>query len=461
MWSTVQLAKRPEESGCANGSRGGGLLRMSYGPATFLLIFLAVGQAAAATAPDDIRFNRDIRPILSDNCYRCHGPDRNSRMMDLRFDRRESAIEKGAIVPGDPAASKLVARINAQDEARRMPPVYSDKKLTEQQKDLLTRWIAEGAEYEPHWAYIAPEKAAAPDAPAAIDFFVERGLQKQGLAPVGEADRRTLIRRLSFDLTGLPPTPDEVAAFINDRDPHAYEKVLDRLLASPAFGERMAVNWLDLVRYADSVGFHSDVPINVYPYRDYVIRAFNQDKPFDQFTREQLAGDLLPNPTDEQLVASAFNRLNRMTNEGGAQAKEYLVKYAADRVRTVSIAWLGSTMGCSECHDHKFDPFLQKEFYQMGAFFSDVEEEGRLFDPGELGTEHPGAARRSQATGGRDRGTADDVAQIGRREARGQPAASGRVRRVPARTDAVLAAAACGARLGRLHGSGYFRLQRS
>jgi Protein of unknown function (DUF1553)/Protein of unknown function (DUF1549)/Planctomycete cytochrome C len=376
MWSTAQLGRLPKRSGFDGLSRRGQLSRPPCVFAALLLTLIAAGHAAAATAPDDIRFNRDIRPILSDNCFRCHGPDRNARMMDLRLDRRESAVEKGAIVPGDPAASKLVERIRATDEVRRMPPVYSDKKLTDEQKALLTRWIAQGAEYEPHWAYIAPEKAASPGGPAAIDFFVERRLKERGLAALGEADRRTLIRRLSFDLTGLPPTPDEVAAFINDRDPRAYEKVLDRLLASPAFGERMAVNWLDLVRYADSVGFHSDVPINVYPYRDYVIRAFNQNMPFDQFTREQLAGDLLPNPTDQQLVATAFNRLNRMTNEGGSQAKEYLVKYAADRVRTVSITWLGSTMGCSECHDHKFDPFLQKEFYQMGAFFSDIEEKG-------------------------------------------------------------------------------------
>jgi len=297
-------------------------------------------------------------------------------MANLRLDRREEALDAGAIVPGNTAASKLVERIHAQEEVQRMPPVYSDKKLTEEQKALLTRWIEQGAVYEPHWAYIAPEKAEAPPGPAAIDFFVERRLKERGLEPVGEAERRTLIRRLSLDLTGLPPAPAEVAAFANDRDPRAYEKLVDRLLASPHFGERMAVHWLDLVRYADSVGFHSDVAINVYPYRDYVIEAFNENMPFDRFTREQLAGDLFPNPTDRQLVATAFNRLNRMTNEGGSQAKEYLVKYAADRVRTVAGVWMGSTPGCAECHDHKFDPFLQKEFYQLGSFFADIEEEG-------------------------------------------------------------------------------------
>ena len=334
------------------------------------------GVSVAATAPEELRFNRDIRPILSDNCFRCHGPDKNARMANLRLDRREVAIEAGAIVPGNAAASKLVGRIHAEEEVRRMPPVYSDKKLTDEQKALLTRWIEQGAEYEPHWAYIPPEKAEAPRGPAAIDFFVGRRLQERGLAAVGEADRRTLIRRLSFDLTGLPPTPEEVAAFVNDRDQRAYEKLLDRLLASPHFGERMTVHWLDLVRYADSVGFHSDVAINVYPYRDYVIRSFNENMAFDRFTREQLAGDLFSNPTDWQVVATAFNRLSRMTNEGGSQPKEYLVKYAGDRVRTVAGVWLGSTVGCSECHDHKFDPFLQKEFYQLAAFFADVEEEG-------------------------------------------------------------------------------------
>ena len=376
MWSREQLDTQRRLRGRAYPNRRAWLPCVGFLVGYLIAALLTVGSAPAATVPDEIRFNRDIRPILSNNCFRCHGPDKNARMMELRLDRREAAIEAGAIVPGDTAASKLIERILAEDEVRRMPPVYSDKKLTEEQKALLTRWIAEGAEYEPHWAYLAPEKAAAPEGPAAIDSFLDRRLKERGLEPVGLADRRTLIRRLSFDLTGLPPTPEEVAALVNARDPLAYEKVVDRLLASPRFGERMAVHWLDLVRYADSVGVHSDVAIDVYPYRDYVIRSFNENTPFDQFTREQLAGDLLSNPTDWQVVATAFNRLNRMTNEGGSQAKEYLVKYAADRARTVSGAWLGSTMGCAECHDHKFDPFLQKDFYQLQAFFADVEEEG-------------------------------------------------------------------------------------
>ncbi len=323
----------------------------------------------------EIRFNRDIRPILSANCYQCHGPDKNTRLADLRLDDREIAVAKGAIAPGSPAESKLVERIHATG-ATKMPPEFANKTLTEDQKKLLEQWIAQGADYEGHWAYIAPERPAAPAGPAAVDALLGERMKAKGLEPVEAADRRTLIRRLSFDLRGLPPTPAEVDAFLGDQSPDAYEQLVDRMLASPAYGERMAVQWLDLARYADSVGYHSDVAINVYPYRDYVVRAFNENMPFDRFTREQLAGDLLPDATDHQIVASAFNRLGRMTNEGGSQEKEYLVRYAADRVRTVSTVWLGSTLACAECHDHKFDPFAQKDFYQMAAFFADIEEEG-------------------------------------------------------------------------------------
>ncbi len=323
----------------------------------------------------DIRFNRDIRPILSENCYQCHGPDKDSRLADLRLDQREIAVAKGAIAPGAPADSKLVKRINATD-ATKMPPEFANKTLTQQQKTLLEQWIKQGAKYEGHWAYIAPERPKSPAGPAGIDSLLGKSMKAKGLEPVAEADRRTLVRRLSFDLRGLPPTPDQVDAFVNDQSPNAYEKLVDRMLASPEYGERMAVNWLDLVRYADSVGYHSDVSINVYPFRDYVIRAFNENMPFDEFTKEQIAGDLIPHASDQQVVASAFNRLGRMTNEGGAQEKEYLVRYAADRVRTIATAWLGSTLGCAECHDHKFDPFAQKDFYEMAAFFADVTEEG-------------------------------------------------------------------------------------
>ncbi len=338
--------------------------------------FLALASAAATTGAEPVRFNRDIRPVLSENCYRCHGPDGNARQAGLRLDRREEAVQAGVIVPGDPQASKLVARLYDPEPLRAMPPVWSNKKLSDDQKALLRRWIEQGAEYEPHWAYIPLERVEAPKRYAGIDHIVNAALEQKGLRPVGEADRRTLARRLSLDLTGLPPGAGEARAFITDDDPDAYKGLVDRLLDSPHFGERMAVYWLDLVRYADSIGFHSDIPINVYLFRDYVIRAFNENKPFDQFTREQLAGDLLPGAGAAERVASAYNRLNRITNEGGAQAREYLAKYATDRVRNVSEVWLGSTLGCAECHDHKFDPFTAKDFYQMAAFFADIEEVG-------------------------------------------------------------------------------------
>ena len=339
------------------------------------LVFLLVPLSAALPA-ETIRFNRDIRPILSENCFQCHGPDSNARQANLRLDRREVALERGAIKPGNADASKLAQRVHASDQVRLMPPLFTGKKLSEEQKNLLTQWIVQGAEYEPHWAYIKPERPQAPDGSAAIDHLVNRKLEEKGLQPASVADRRTLARRLSFDLTGLPPSPNVVDAFAGDNSPQAYEKLLDQLLGSPHYGERMAVHWLDLVRYADTVGYHGDPPMNVYLFRDWVIRSFNENKPFDVFTREQLAGDLLPDPAPWQLVASGYNRLSRMTNEGGSQAKEYLAKYAADRVRNISTVWLSSTMGCSECHDHKFDPFWTKDFYSMAAFFADIEEKG-------------------------------------------------------------------------------------
>ncbi|MDA0204985.1 MAG: PSD1 and planctomycete cytochrome C domain-containing protein [Acidobacteria bacterium] len=335
-----------------------------------------------------MQFNRDVRPILSNNCFLCHGPDANKRQSGLRLDIREAAIEKGAIVPGNVAESKLVARIGHEQEMLRMPPAYSNKSLSESQKQTLINWIEQGAPYQGHWAYTPPVRPAAPSGSAAIDHFVTQRLREEGLVPVGRAGKRQLARRLSLDLTGLPPDAELVERYAKNEDQQAYEKLVDQLLASPHFGERMAVSWLDLVRYADTTGFHNDVPFNVYPYRDYVIAAFNGNKPFDQFTREQLGGDLMPNPTDEQLVASAYNRLNRLTTEGGAQAKEYLAKYASDRVSTTATVWLGSTLGCAECHDHKFDPFLTKEFYQIGAFFADIEEVGVFPRDGNYGPRH-------------------------------------------------------------------------
>jgi hypothetical protein len=343
-------------------------------------------SAAPTPSSQAIRFNRDIRPILSDNCFFCHGPDKGQRKGKFRLDDRDSTLQKGAIVPGKPDQSPLVKRIFSNDSDEVMPPPSSHKKLSEQQKDLLKQWIAQGATFEPFWAYVIPIRPTVPTVANTnwvvnpIDNFVLQGLLSKNLNPVPEADRRTLLRRLSLDLIGLPPTPEEVSNFLADTSPNAYEKQVDRLLASPHYGERMAVPWLDAVRFADTVGFHGDQNINVFPYRDYVINAFNSNKPFDQFTIEQFAGDLLPHPTQEQLTATGFNRLNMVTREGGAQAKEYLAKYAADRVRTLGSAFLGSTLACCECHDHKFDPFSTKDFYSLESFWADVREWGIYMD---------------------------------------------------------------------------------
>lgn len=341
---------------------------------------------AASGAGGKLEFNADIRPILSDSCFVCHGPDKNNRKAKLRLDVREVALEKKAIIPGKPDESEMVRRIFTTNMDDHMPPPDSRRSLTVEQKETLKRWITEGAEYQPHWAYIKPVRPEIPQVKNAkwarnpIDAFVLRELEDHKLPPSSEADKRTLLRRVSLDLIGLPPTQEEVSAFLADKSPQAYERQVDRLLASPHYGERMAVPWLDLARFADTVGYHGDQNVNVFPYRDYVINSFNANKTFDQFTIEQLAGDLLPNPTTEQLIASGFNRLNMVTREGGAQPKEYLAKYGADRVRTISTTWLGSTMGCCECHDHKFDPFSTKDFYSMKAFFADIKQWGVYMD---------------------------------------------------------------------------------
>jgi hypothetical protein len=352
-----------------------------------LLVPIALVLAGAAIPPpaaradDTVRFDRDIRPILSDNCFFCHGPDKKQRKASLRLDDRDVAVKKGAIVPGKPDDSELVARILATDD-NVMPPKESNKKLTDKQKDLLRRWIAQGATYSVHWAYAPLNRPAVPAVgdptwvKNPIDAFVLHNLDGKNIRPSPEAEKARLLRRLSLDLTGLPPTPEELHAFLTDNSPNAYEKQVDRLLASPHYGERMAAAWLDLARFSDTVGFHGDQNQNIFPYRDYVIDSFNRNTPFDRFTLEQLAGDLLPNATVEQKTASGFNRLNMMTREGGAQPKEYLAKYAADRVRTVATTWLGSTMGCCECHDHKFDPFSTRDFYSLAAFFADVKQWG-------------------------------------------------------------------------------------
>jgi len=346
----------------------------------------------AAAPPDRISFNRDVRPIMSDSCFRCHGPDRNARKADLRLDIRDEATKatrsgRTPIVPGDPDQSEIIRRVFSTG-ANVMPPAYAHKTLTEAQKNVIRRWIAEGAAYEGHWAYQPVRRPPVPAVADAsriknpIDNFIQDGLARAGLTPASEADRRTLFRRATLDLTGLVPTPDEMRTFLADPSADAYEKAIDGLLASPRYAEQRTMRWLDAVRYADTAGFHGDNPIPAWPYRDYVLNAFLKNRPFDAFTREQIAGDLLPRATTEQRVASAYNRLNRTSAEGGLQPKEYLAKYGADRVRTVSTVWLGSTLGCAECHDHKFDPFLTRDFYAMKAFCADVQETGLVPDRG-------------------------------------------------------------------------------
>jgi hypothetical protein len=329
-----------------------------------------------------VEFNRDIRPILSNTCFTCHGPDSNNRKADLRLDQELSA--RRVLVPGKTGKSELYRRITAKKLKERMPPAKHNKQLTPREIELIGRWIDQGAKWQGHWSLLTPKRPALPPKGGgkewgnwprnAVDHFILARLEREGLKPSIEADRRTLIRRLSFDLIGLPPTPEEIDAFLADTSPTAYEKLVDRLLASKHFGERMALYWLDLVRYADTCGYHSDNHRDIALYRDYVIAAFNDNKPFDRFTIEQLAGDLLPGATTEQEIASGYNRLLQTTEEGGAQAKEYTAKYAADRVRNVSTVWMGTTMGCAECHDHKFDPFTTKEFYKFAAFFADLQE---------------------------------------------------------------------------------------
>ncbi len=349
------------------------------------IVALALLLVTGAARGDDARisFGRDVRPILSDKCYACHGPDEAQRKAGLRLDTKEGALTDPSgfpvIIPGKPDESEVVEHITADDPDRRMPPPTANRHLTDDEIATLIEWIRQGAEWQDHWAYAPPssgEEPGALDTPQDIDRFIEERLAADGLTLSPEADRRALIRRVTFDLTGLPPTPRDVAEFLEDDSPDAYIKVVDRLLTSPRYGERMATHWLDLVRYADTSGYHSDEEVSVWPYRDYVIQAFNDNMPYDQFTRENLAGDLLPNATREQKVASAFNRLNQTTAEGGAQAKEYHAIYAADRVRATATVWLGATMQCAQCHDHKFDPFTTKDFYSFAAFFADVEERG-------------------------------------------------------------------------------------
>lgn len=335
-----------------------------------------------------VDFNRDLRPILSNNCFACHGPDTAARQADLRLDIEKSATAEhdghAAIIPGNLERSELIRRITSDDEDERMPPKESNKHLKPQEIELLKRWVKEGAKWSLAWAYIPPHETPTPAVKDrawtinAIDNYVLARLEAEGLHPSPEADTTTLIRRLYIDFIGLPPSPEEVDEFIVDHSADAFERLVNRLLASPHYGERMAAYWLDLVRYADTVGYHGDQEHNISPYRDWVINALNANMRFDEFTRDQLAGDLLAGSTIDQKIASGYNRVLQTSHEGGVQAKEYLAIYAADHVRNLSAVWMGATLGCAQCHDHKFDPYTTRDFYSMSAFFADVDEAQHL-----------------------------------------------------------------------------------
>ena len=343
--------------------------------------------AAGAELPQKIEFNRDIRSILSDNCYACHGPDKNKRKADLRLDQEDGGAfleHKGKfpIVAGNDAKSELILRITSADPDVHMPPPDFGKKLTDRQIDLLRRWIEQGAKWQALWSFIPPQRSALPEVKNAawcrnpIDRFVLARLESEGLKPSPEAEKTTLIRRLYLDLLGLPPTPAEVDQFLNDNRPDAYERLVDELLANPHYGERMALDWLDAARFADTHGYHIDSGRDMTAWREWVIDAFNRDLPYDQFTIQQLAGDLLPNATIDEKIASGFMRNNMVNFEGGAIPEEYHAAYIVDRVNTFGTVWLGLTVGCCQCHDHKFDPITQKEYYQLFAYFNHVPENG-------------------------------------------------------------------------------------
>jgi len=350
---------------------------------------LVIGGVTPCPADNAARveFARDIRPILSENCFRCHGPDEQSRQGDLRLDLENDVLGDGqatrVVAPGRPEASELFSRIVARDDEGRMPPPEGHARLKPAEIERVRQWILQGAPWQPHWAFVPPLRAAPPQdgdnswVRNPIDAFVLSRLTELGLAPAPEADKRTLIRRVSLDLTGLPPTHGEIQAFLADESPQAYERLVDRLLASPRYGERMASVWLDAARYADTYGYQDDGEVSMWRWRDWVIESFNANKPFDKFTIEQLAGDLLPNATFDQRLATGFNRNHRANSEGGAIAEEFRTEYVIDRVDATATTWLGLTMACARCHDHKYDPISQREFYEFFAFFNNVSEDGR------------------------------------------------------------------------------------
>lgn len=347
--------------------------------------------AMPALAAAQVDFNRDVRPILSDACFACHGPDEAKAKAKLRLDSREHALKPAksgaiAIVPGKPDESELIKRIFATDEDDVMPPAKAHKTVTTAQKETLRAWIAQGAAYQGHWAFTLPSRPPVPVpsgplkdwARTPVDAFIAQRLTSEGLKPQPEAAREVLIRRATLDLTGLPPTLAEIDAFIADTSPQAYERVVDRLLLSPRFGEHLAERWLDAERYADSHGFQTDSRRFMWPWRDWVINAFNANLSFDQFTIEQLAGDLLPQPTTDQLVASGFNRNHRINGEGGIINEEWRIENVIDRVETTGSTWMALTFTCARCHDHKYDPISQREFYQRFAYFNDIAESGTI-----------------------------------------------------------------------------------
>ncbi len=347
---------------------------------------------AQKSADNKVSFDRDVRPILSNHCWKCHGPDAQERKASLRLDQHESATKpaesrKTAIVPKKSSDSELLKRVLSADSDELMPPASENKPLSAAQKDILKRWIEQGATFEQHWSFRPVSRPSLPSVKnmawpkTPIDHFILARLEAEGLSPSPEADRETLIRRVTLDLTGLPPTIAEIDDFLNDRDANAYEKVVDRLLKSPHYGERMALDWLDASRFADTNGYHIDNGRDMTRWRKWVIDAFNRNLPFDQFTIQQLAGDLLPEPSDlaaafEQKLASGFHRNHMINFEGGAFPKEYHNAYIVDRVNTTATVWLGLTLACAQCHDHKYDPLSQREFYQLYAFFHNVPENG-------------------------------------------------------------------------------------
>ena len=352
-------------------------------------------ESSYATAemkvPETVDYIFDVKPILSDRCYLCHGPDEGTREAGLRLDIKETAfaaigedLDRHAIIPGDTVNSQMVYRINNPDVEKRMPPITSNLSLTEYERKVLTKWIQQGAVWKDHWAFVPPVKSEVPNiennelAVNEIDNFILKTLTQKGLQPSAKASKEKLLRRVSFDLTGLPPSIEELDNFLNDESPNAYEKAVDRLLASEAYGERMAANWLDVSRYADTHGYQDDLERVMWPWRDWVISAFNRNLPYNDFIKWQLAGDLLPDASLEQILATGFNRNHKITQEGGVIDEEYRVEYVLDRANTTSKALLGLTMECAQCHDHKYDPISQKEYYSFYGFFNRVDEKGLI-----------------------------------------------------------------------------------